>query len=912
MATPTITETIFTDLATAHLVDMPASVAASDLLVAIIILARDEAITTPSGWTLLDSTNNSTSVRVASYYKIAVGDEDGTTVDFVTADVAECAAQVWQYAVADWHGTTAPEIGTAAVESTNTPDAPSVTASWGAEDNSFLPYSGCRNERTVSSYPSGYGDGSVIITGHVTDASLASSHLTISATATEDPGVLTWNNSGEGVSNTIVVRPAASGASCVVTGTAVSGGVLESEIVTGSETIILTLTNDTWVATVGADNSITTELIAGIDSGGSETAGWDAEVKGNMAFGEITRTSDTVVTIALAVEAAYAITANETITVTVPANALTAAGVVVATPTFDVTNETPTCAVTGTAQSGGVIETEIVTGGETIILTLTGAKWVATAGDDNAITDAIIAGIDSGQAESAGWDAEVKGNMVFGDVARTSDTVITVTLAAEAAYKITADETITVTIPDTAILNQSGMVASPTFVVTAAVCIVTGTAVSGGVLESEIVTGTETIILTLTGDTWVATVGADNAITDALIAGIDSGGAETAGWDAVVKGNMVFGDVARTSATVVTITLAAESTYAITANETITVTVPATALTAAGEMVATPTFDVTNETPTCALTGTAQDGGVLETEIGAGAETIILTLTGAQWVATAGDDNAITDAIIAGIDSAQGEGAGWDAVVKGNMVFGDVARTSATVITITLGAEPTYAITANETITVTIPDSAILNQSGMTASPTFAVTNENPTCAVTGTAITGGVLETEIVTGGETIILTLTGATWVATAGDDNAITTAIIAGIDSAQAEGAGWDVEVKGNMVFGDVARTSGTVITITLAAESAYAITSDETITATIPNSAILNQSAMTASPTFVVTSTVTNLVAGGQATGGEEGDALRTALNNAGISFQGTIKMLQDYLNDTTVGYGDGRQQALGKD
>lgn len=123
----------------------------------------------------------------------------------------------------------------------------------------------------------------------------------------------------------------------------------------------------------------------------------------------------------------------------------------------------------------------------------------------------------------------------------------------------------------------------------------TGTAITGGVTESEIVTGGETIIITLTGDTWVATVGADNAITNALIAGIDSAQSEAAGWDAVVKANMVFGDITRTSDTVVTITLAAESTYTITANETITITIPATALTAAAQVVATPTFDVTNE-----------------------------------------------------------------------------------------------------------------------------------------------------------------------------------------------------------------------------------------------------------------------------------------------------------------------------
>jgi hypothetical protein len=120
---------------------------------------------------------------------------------------------------------------------------------------------------------------------------------------------------------------------------------------------------------------------------------------------------------------------------------------------------------------------------------------------------------------------------------------------------------------------------------------ITGTA-TASITEADIVTGGKTIIITLTGDTWVATVGADNAITDALIAGIDSAQAEAAGWDAVVKANMVFGDVTRTSDTIVTITLASEATYDITATETITVTIPATALTAAGEIVASPPFTV--------------------------------------------------------------------------------------------------------------------------------------------------------------------------------------------------------------------------------------------------------------------------------------------------------------------------------
>ena len=126
-----------------------------------------------------------------------------------------------------------------------------------------------------------------------------------------------------------------------LTGTLADGAV-DGLIVAGGETLIITLTNDTWDATIGADNAKTDALIAGIDSAQSEPAGWDAEVRANLDYNDVTRTSDTVVTITLGAEANYAITANETITVTVPATALAGTNAVVATPTFVIFSVTPT------------------------------------------------------------------------------------------------------------------------------------------------------------------------------------------------------------------------------------------------------------------------------------------------------------------------------------------------------------------------------------------------------------------------------------------------------------------------------------------------------------------------------------------------------------------------------------------
>ncbi len=126
-----------------------------------------------------------------------------------------------------------------------------------------------------------------------------------------------------------------------LTGT-VAPSALESEVVAGGETIILTLANDTWLATGAPFDGSRQGIIDGLVSAGGEAAGWNAEVGPAIPVGNVVRTSDTVVTITLPAVAGYVITANETVTATIPAAALTTSSSdVVAVPTFDLTNETP-------------------------------------------------------------------------------------------------------------------------------------------------------------------------------------------------------------------------------------------------------------------------------------------------------------------------------------------------------------------------------------------------------------------------------------------------------------------------------------------------------------------------------------------------------------------------------------------
>jgi len=128
---------------------------------------------------------------------------------------------------------------------------------------------------------------------------------------------------------------AAGGGSCTLTGS-ITTLVTESDITLGGETIILTLSGDTWVTAGAAFDAQRQAIIDGLTSAQTEGAGWNAVVKADEAVGSVVRTSDSVVTITLSAHITYDITVQEIITATVPASALTSASGTVASPTFSI------------------------------------------------------------------------------------------------------------------------------------------------------------------------------------------------------------------------------------------------------------------------------------------------------------------------------------------------------------------------------------------------------------------------------------------------------------------------------------------------------------------------------------------------------------------------------------------------
>jgi hypothetical protein len=206
-----VTETAFGTDTTNHYVNMPATVNTGDLLIVLFTNDGFATVTTPAGWTELASKNRGIAVTLSVYYKIAVGDEDGTTVDFATSTSQEAAAQV--YRITNWHGTTPPEISTAATGISTAPDPASLNpAGWDVADTLWLAVAGQDrgNREGTTAYPASYTDG---ISTQSSDPATIGVCRTLSArrvlaAASENPGAFTIPVADGWVAFTIAVRPA--------------------------------------------------------------------------------------------------------------------------------------------------------------------------------------------------------------------------------------------------------------------------------------------------------------------------------------------------------------------------------------------------------------------------------------------------------------------------------------------------------------------------------------------------------------------------------------------------------------------------------------------------------------------------------------------------------------------------------
>jgi hypothetical protein len=210
MAYASIEETLtqgFSSGSTTHAVDMPNSVSSGELLLIVFSSYACGTITTPSGWTSLDTKGN----HGAVFAKDADGTEGGTSVT-VTVQVSKTASAI-VHRISGWGGTLADDVDIAAVSAAQSayPNARSLTAGWGAADNLFLSVAVAGDDdASFDSAPSGYsGLTSIVSGGGTNNGCSAGSAYIESASDTEDPTAFTLSASESWYAWTLVIEPGA-------------------------------------------------------------------------------------------------------------------------------------------------------------------------------------------------------------------------------------------------------------------------------------------------------------------------------------------------------------------------------------------------------------------------------------------------------------------------------------------------------------------------------------------------------------------------------------------------------------------------------------------------------------------------------------------------------------------------------
>jgi hypothetical protein len=187
---------------TSHTVNLPASIAAGDLL--IIFFGYNNTaddVTTPSGWTQFF--NDVNGIRFYGFYKVADGGEGATvTISSSTSGASRHAS----YRITGYQSV--PEATTSTGASA-TPDPPNLTPSWGAADTLWLASTHCANSTTDLAAPTNYG--SIVQSAIQNSAQVGVAQRNLNA-ASDNPGTFTGATNSLWVAATVGVRPTAGGA----------------------------------------------------------------------------------------------------------------------------------------------------------------------------------------------------------------------------------------------------------------------------------------------------------------------------------------------------------------------------------------------------------------------------------------------------------------------------------------------------------------------------------------------------------------------------------------------------------------------------------------------------------------------------------------------------------------------------
>lgn len=137
--------------ASSHVLTLPGTINAGDLLVMFVYLSSGASITltTPSGWTKPSGAESGTTRYLGVIYKVATGSEGASVT--ISATTSRCIAYCARIQAGTYTGT--PEAANAGNTSSSSLACASITPSWGASASAVLAGAISTTTGTVSAYP---------------------------------------------------------------------------------------------------------------------------------------------------------------------------------------------------------------------------------------------------------------------------------------------------------------------------------------------------------------------------------------------------------------------------------------------------------------------------------------------------------------------------------------------------------------------------------------------------------------------------------------------------------------------------------------------------------------------------------------------------------------------------------------
>jgi len=534
-------------------------------------------------------------------------------------------------------------------------------------------------------------------------------------------------------------------------GTIITAPTGELNITSGGRTIIIKLDYGHWQDDVLTNTIKRNTLYEGFVAAGTEQTQWGKVIAAlkteGISAAEMNSAKDTI-TITLSEAATYDIAENQEVSLTLKPE-LIMNGIKPSTAVNKIQiSANAIVQLGGTAISQVIGEGDIKAGGKTIIINLPNGEFAADVASNKVKRDAIFDGI-TASYNTVMWGKVIAALKLACDnaindlpITRNASNKITIALPAVSDYDITMNEIINLTVPYRIISSGATQeilvgaikdAAAPTQVTISAnsSANLTGTLLTGTLLETNIVSGSKTLVITLTDGQWVTDIETNSTKRNALFTGLVAS-AETSEWAKVLTALQAAGQAAivRNDNATVTITLPAVSTYNIANNQYITMDIPAACISGAKAALRAQQTIIVERVAGVTLSGTAISPTVSETDIRLGGKTVIITLSSASWVDTIATDTTIKNALFDGFVADVENDTQWAKVVS-ELKKGTITKTAANSITITLPVVSGYNITALiQKISVTVPTTAVIGTSlNIESSNTIVINNTPPTAA---------------------------------------------------------------------------------------------------------------------------------------------------------------------------------------